>query len=75
MTFPLIQLYSMNRSKPIVEVDGIDGTFFTISGSILDDDIYGTLTNIFIDEVRLNENETDLYEEISKSKSISLIKF
>ena len=43
--------------------DGIDGTFFTISGSILDDDIYGTLTNIFIDEVRLNENEPDLYEE------------
>ena len=26
MNFPLIQLYSMNRSKPIVEVDGIDGT-------------------------------------------------
>ena len=25
MTFPLIQLYSMNRSKPIVEVEGIDG--------------------------------------------------
>ena len=25
MNFPLIQLYSMNRSKPIVEVDGIDG--------------------------------------------------
>ena len=25
MDFPLIQLYSMNRSKPIVEVDGIDG--------------------------------------------------
>tara|TARA_R100000306_G_C4278830_1_gene94009 strand:+ start:263 stop:523 length:261 start_codon:yes stop_codon:yes gene_type:complete len=26
MKFPLIQLYSMNRSKPIVEVEGIDGT-------------------------------------------------
>ena len=26
MNFPLLQLYSMNRSKPIVEVDGIDGT-------------------------------------------------
>ena len=26
MNFPLIQLYSMNRSKPIVEVEGIDGT-------------------------------------------------
>ena len=25
MRFPLIQLYSMNRSKPIVEVVGIDG--------------------------------------------------
>ena len=25
MEFPLIQLYSMNRSKPIVEVEGIDG--------------------------------------------------
>jgi len=25
MKFPLIQLYSMNRSKPIVEVDGIEG--------------------------------------------------
>ena len=25
MKFPLIQLYSMNRSKPIVEVEGIDG--------------------------------------------------
>ena len=25
MNFPLIQLYSMNRSKPIVEVEGIDG--------------------------------------------------
>ena len=25
MKFPLLQLYSMNRSKPIVEVDGIDG--------------------------------------------------
>ena len=25
MDFPLIQLYSMNRSKPIVEVEGIDG--------------------------------------------------
>ena len=25
MNFPLIQLHSMNRSKPIVEVDGIDG--------------------------------------------------
>ena len=26
MRFPLIQLYNMNRSKPIVEVEGIDGT-------------------------------------------------
>ena len=26
MNFPLIQLHSMNKSKPIVEVDGIDGT-------------------------------------------------
>ena len=26
MRFPLAQLYSMNRSKPIVEVEGIDGT-------------------------------------------------
>ena len=26
MKFPLSQLYSMNRSKPIVEVEGIDGT-------------------------------------------------
>ena len=26
MKFPLIQLHSMNRSKPIVEVEGIDGT-------------------------------------------------
>ena len=26
MNFPLLQLYSMNRSKPIVEVEGIDGT-------------------------------------------------
>ena len=26
MKFPLIQLYSMNRSKPIVELEGIDGT-------------------------------------------------
>jgi len=25
MRFPLIQLYVMNRSKPIVEVNGIDG--------------------------------------------------
>ena len=25
MNFPLIQLHSMNKSKPIVEVDGIDG--------------------------------------------------
>ena len=25
MNFPLVNLYSMNRSKPIVEVDGIDG--------------------------------------------------
>ena len=25
MNFPLIQLYSMNRSKPTVEVEGIDG--------------------------------------------------
>ena len=25
MKFPLIQLHSMNRSKPIVEVEGIDG--------------------------------------------------
>ena len=25
MRFPLTQLYSMNRSKPIVEVEGIDG--------------------------------------------------
>ena len=25
MNFPLIQLHSMNRSKPIVEVEGIDG--------------------------------------------------
>ena len=25
MNFPLIQLHSMNRSKPIIEVDGIDG--------------------------------------------------
>ena len=25
MNFPLIQLYSMNRSKPIVGVEGIDG--------------------------------------------------
>ena len=24
MNFPLVQLYSMNRSKPIVEVEGID---------------------------------------------------
>ena len=23
--FPLIQLYTLNRTKPIVEVDGIDG--------------------------------------------------
>ena len=26
MRFPLSQLYSMNRSKPTVEVEGIDGT-------------------------------------------------
>ena len=26
MKFPLSQLYSMNRSKPIVELEGIDGT-------------------------------------------------
>ena len=26
MDFPLIQLYSMNRSKPTIEVEGIDGT-------------------------------------------------
>ena len=26
MRFPLSQLYSMNRSKPIVELEGIDGT-------------------------------------------------
>ena len=25
MEFPLIQLHSMNRSKPIVKVEGIDG--------------------------------------------------
>ena len=25
MKFPLIQLYALNRSKPIVEVDDIDG--------------------------------------------------
>ena len=25
MNFPLIQLYTLNRSKPIVEVEGIDG--------------------------------------------------
>ena len=25
MRFPLAQLYSMNRSKPIVELEGIDG--------------------------------------------------
>jgi hypothetical protein len=25
MKFPLINLYAMNRSKPIVKVDGIDG--------------------------------------------------
>jgi len=25
VNFPLIQLYTLNRSKPIVEVDGIDG--------------------------------------------------
>ena len=28
MNFPLTQLYSMNRSKPIVEVDGIDGELY-----------------------------------------------
>ena len=27
MNFPLIQLYTLNRSKPIVEVDGIDEDF------------------------------------------------
>ena len=26
MRFPLSSLYSMNRSKPIVELEGIDGT-------------------------------------------------
>jgi len=26
MNFPLAQLYSMNKSKPIVELEGIDGT-------------------------------------------------
>ena len=26
MNFPLIQLYTLNRTKPIVEVEGIDGT-------------------------------------------------
>jgi len=25
MNFPLIQLYTLNRTKPIVEVEGIDG--------------------------------------------------
>ena len=25
MDFPLVQLYTLNRTKPIVEVDGIDG--------------------------------------------------
>ena len=25
MNFPLVQLYTLNRSKPIVEVEGIDG--------------------------------------------------
>ena len=25
MTFPLVQLYSLNRTKPFVEVEGIDG--------------------------------------------------
>ena len=25
MNFPLIQLYSMNRSKPIVKVSGVEG--------------------------------------------------
>ena len=25
MRFPLIQLYTLNRTKPIVEVEGIDG--------------------------------------------------
>ena len=25
MTFPLIQLYILNREKPIIEVEGIDG--------------------------------------------------
>ena len=25
MNFPLINLYSMNRTKPIIEVEGIDG--------------------------------------------------
>ena len=26
MNFPLIQLYTLNRTKPVVEVKGIDGT-------------------------------------------------
>ena len=26
MNFPLIQLYTLNRTKPVVEVEGIDGT-------------------------------------------------
>ena len=25
MNFPLIQLYTLNRTKPVVEVEGIDG--------------------------------------------------
>ena len=25
MNFPLVQLYILNREKPIIEVDGIDG--------------------------------------------------
>ena len=25
MTFPLVQLYILNREKPIIEVEGIDG--------------------------------------------------
>ena len=43
--------------------DGITGIFFTISGSIVDENIYGTSTSITLEEVRLNENEPDLYEE------------
>ena len=43
--------------------DGISGTFFTINGTILNEDVSGTLTNISLDEVQLNENQSDLYEE------------